>query len=91
MISNEVKDSEDTRDRLRCQVNLMKLQVVTLMKMMDDKMVEHTDEKIDFMGRLKQTKMKRQGTNTPRKEGELSSRNSNVGSRRASGSGLLPP
>ena len=90
MIGNEVKDAEDVRERLRCQLNLIKLQTVMLMKQMDEKMVETADVKIDFRGKLQQTRIKKAGT-TPRKDGDASSRSSN--SRKASGSGLVgvPP
>ena len=61
-----------------------------LMKQMDDKMVETAEVKIDFRGKLQQTRIKKVGT-TPRKDGDVSSRSSN--SRKASGSGLVgaPP
>ncbi len=84
MIANEVKDAEDVRERLRCQLNLVKLQTVSLMKQMDERMLETAEVKIDFRGKLQQTRVKKAGT-TPRKDGYESSRSSN--SRKPSGSG----
>ena len=43
MISTEVKDAEDARERMRCHFNLLKLQIVKLMKHMDDKVQQQTD------------------------------------------------
>ena len=52
MIGLEAKDSEDVRERLKCQFNLLKLQVVMIMKQMDDKMIDTADVKIDFKNKL---------------------------------------
>ena len=84
LIANEVKDAEDVRERLRCQLNLVKLQTVSLMKQMDERMLETAEVKIDFRGKLQQTRVKKAGT-TPRKDCYESSRSSN--SRKPSGSG----
>ena len=84
LIGSEVREAEDVRERLRCQLNLVKLQTVTLMKQMDERMLEAADIKVDFRAKLQQTRVKKAGT-TPRKDGYDSSRSSN--SRKPSGSG----
>ena len=60
------------RERLKCQFNLVKLQVVMLMSQIDDKVVETTGEKVNFKDRLQKTRVKKQANFTPRDGGDSS-------------------
>ena len=46
MIVSEVKDAENARERMRCLFNLLKLQIVKLMKDMDGKVKQQTIKRL---------------------------------------------
>ena len=71
MITSEAKDSEDLREKMRCQFNVLKLQVVMTMKKLEEKTLEMSDIKINLTQRLAKSKIK----GGPR--GDASSRSSN--------------
>ena len=70
MITTELKESEDVRERLHCQLNLLKMQLVMQMKALDDKMVETTDVRIDFRGNLNETRIKKPSGSLEKKQSD---------------------
>ena len=77
MINNDVEQQSHVRERLKCQFNLMKLQVVMMMSQIDEKVVETTGEKVNFKDRLQKTRVKKQQNVTPR-DGTDSSRSHSI-------------
>ena len=68
MINGEVANSEDVKERLSCQLNLLKLQTVIVMKALDERMIEMADTKVDFLSKIKETRFRKANV-TPRKDG----------------------
>ena len=77
MISQDVDQQIHVKERLKCQFNLMKLQVVMLMSQIDDKAVAVTDEKVNFKDKLQKTRVKKATSVTPR-DGTDSSRSHSI-------------
>ena len=57
---------------MKCQFNLMKLQVVMVMSELDDGVSAVTGEKVNFKDRLQKTRVKKQINVTPREGGDSS-------------------
>ena len=47
-LDKDLRESREVRDKLQCQVNLMKFQVVNLMKELHEEVNSVSDIKVDF-------------------------------------------
>ena len=52
MVDVELKEAEEVREKLNCQVSLLKLQIIEIMKQMDKKALDAADIKLDFKSKL---------------------------------------